>query len=74
MPHLIPISARKMTTILEKDGFECIRTRGSHHFFKHRIDGRTTVVIFHGREIGRGLLRKILKDIDWSVEEFLSKI
>jgi predicted RNA binding protein YcfA (HicA-like mRNA interferase family) len=34
-------------------------------------DGRRTTVPFHaGQDIGRGLLRKILKDIELSPEEF----
>ena len=74
MPHLIPISARKIISVLERENFVCIRTKGGHHFFKHKFDNRTTVVIFHRKDIGVGLLRKILKDVEWSVEEFLLKI
>jgi len=38
----------------------------------HR-DGRATVVPSHGGEdIGRGLLRQILRDIEVSPEEFLT--
>ena len=48
-------------------GFEIVRRRGSHIFFRHP-DGRTTIVPYHkGEDIPRGLLRKILHDIetDW---------
>jgi len=35
-------------------------------------DGRTTVVPVHkGEEIGRGLLKKIIKDVKLTREEFL---
>lgn len=53
----------KLIKILNKLGFKKIRQEGSHIFFKHP-DGRTTVVPCHaGKDIGRGLLREILKDI-----------
>lgn len=52
-------------------GFEAIRQRGSHIYMKHK-DGRCTVVPMHaGREIGRGLLKRILNEIDMSRDEFL---
>ena len=38
---------------------------------KHK-DGRCTVVPMHaGRDIGRGLLKRILNEIDMSREDFL---
>ena len=71
MPHLAPISPKKLMVLLEREGFECTRIRGSHHYYINKKDGRTTVVAVHGsRDIGRGLLRAILKDLNWSVEEF----
>ena len=55
---------------LEKYGFARTRkSRGSHFRYAHP-DGRKTTVPFHeGKDIGRGLLRKILKDADISIEE-----
>ena len=74
MPHLSPISAKKLIKFLEKEGFECVKIKGSHHFFLH-FDKRTTVVPLHGnRDIGVGLLHKIIKDIRLSVADFKNKI
>ena len=43
-------------------------------FLKHS-DGRTTVVPVHpGEEIGRGLLRKIIKDAKLTKDEFLKLV
>ena len=55
---------------LEKLGFSRTRkSKGSHFRYKHP-DGRKTTVPFHeGKDIGRGLLRKILRDVDISIEE-----
>jgi len=69
---LRPISAEKFIRIIESLGFEKIRQTGSHSFWRHS-DGRTTVIPIHpGEKISRGLLTKILKDIELSREEFLA--
>jgi len=68
---LRPIPPQKVIKVLEKIGFKITRRRGSHVFLKHQ-DGRVTVVPVHpGEEIGRGLLRKIIKDAKLTREEFL---
>jgi len=56
---------------IEKLGFSRLRkTRSGHQRCGHP-DGRKTTGPGHkGKTIGRGLLRKILKDIGVSVEEF----
>ncbi len=65
------LSARELIRILTHMGFVEIRQRGSHKYFRHP-DGRTTVVPVHpGRDIGSGLLRKILREIEVSREDFL---
>lgn len=69
MSKLTIISSKDMVKILEKLGFEEIRQKGSHISFRHK-DGRTTLVPFHGEDLGRGLVRKILKDIEITVEEY----
>jgi len=64
------LSANELIKILRKMGFEEIRQRGSHKYFKHP-DGRSTVVPVHpGMEIGRGLLRKIINEIEVERDEF----
>lgn len=69
MPKLIPIKPKKLIKILKELGFSERDAEGSHVFFKHE-DGRTTVVPIHNRELSKGLLRKILNDIQLSVEEY----
>lgn len=70
MTKLIPISGRRFCKILEKLGFEKIYGKGSHIRFKHP-DGRRTVVPVHGNEdLGKGLLRTILNQIDLSKEDY----
>lgn len=55
---------------LEKLGFSCTRkSKGSHFRYKHPDGRKTTVPVHKGKDIGRGLLRKILRDVDISIEE-----
>jgi len=52
-------------------GFDLIRVKGSHHFFFNAANGKTTSVPFHAREeLGIGLIKEILKDIDLPVDEY----
>ena len=72
MGEKLPIlKAKDIIAVLQKIGFENVRQRGSHIFFRH-MDGRTTLVPQHSNEdIGKGLLRKILKEIKLAPKEFL---
>ena len=69
MPMLKP---RDLIRVLRQLGFTKTRQAGSHAFYVHP-DGRATVVSIHGGEdIGRGLLRKMLRDIEILPDEFLN--
>lgn len=71
MPKLIPITAEKLIKILIKIGFVIVRIKGSHHFLFRVLDNKTTTIPIHrGEQIGQGLLRQILRDIDMSVDEY----
>jgi predicted RNA binding protein YcfA (HicA-like mRNA interferase family) len=71
MSKLPMLTAQELISILKKIDFEIIRQKGSHVFLAHE-DGRTTVVPVHpGEDIGRGLLRKIIKeDVKISIQDF----
>lgn len=70
MPHLSPMSAKKLIAMLVREGFVCMRIRGSHHYFLNETTKKTTVVPVHGsRDVGVGLLRTILRDIDMSIDD-----
>lgn len=72
--RLRPLPPEKVIKILKELGFLKIRQRGSHVFMRHP-DGRSTVVPVHkGELIGRGLLRKIIRDIKLKKEEFLKLV
>lgn len=70
MPKLSPISAKKLIKILEKQGFEVVYQKGSHVRLRHSDGRRTTVPMHSGENVGVGLLRKILRDVNISRDEF----
>jgi len=64
------IDARKMEKLLFKLGFERVRQKGSHVFYRHH-DGRTTSVPHHrGRDLARPLIKEILREIELSSDEY----
>jgi predicted RNA binding protein YcfA (HicA-like mRNA interferase family) len=59
-----------MEAVLRELGFEAVRQKGSHVFYRH-ADGRTTTLPNHqGRDLARPLIREILREIDLSLEQF----
>ena len=70
MPKLRPAKSDEVTRVLERLGFTCIRQSGSHAVY-HHPDGRwTTVPIHKGKDLGKGILRKIIKDVKIRINEF----
>lgn len=70
MSSLPILSGKELIKVLKALGFEVIRQKGSHAFLRH-LDGRTTVIPIHStKDLDRGLLRKILRDVELSPEEF----
>jgi predicted RNA binding protein YcfA (HicA-like mRNA interferase family) len=64
------LSGDRVIKALSHAGFQKIRQRGSHIILQHS-DGRMTVVPLHkSEEIGAGLLRKILRDVELTPDEF----
>ena len=71
MTRLPSVTAETIIKALLKAGFRVDRRRGSHWYLKHP-DGRATVVPVHkGETMGRGLLRKIIRDTETDREDFL---
>jgi predicted RNA binding protein YcfA (HicA-like mRNA interferase family) len=69
MPKLPVSQAYDLISALHRAGFETTRQKGSHVRLKH-LDGRVVTVPVHvGKDLGRGLLRKILRDAEWTIED-----
>ena len=70
MSRLPTVGPLVMARVLAALGFEAVRQKGSHVFYRHP-DGRTTTVPHHkGRDLARPLLREILREIEISPEQF----
>ncbi|MCJ7673603.1 MAG: type II toxin-antitoxin system HicA family toxin [Sedimentisphaerales bacterium] len=70
MSKLKLINAKTMEKLLLRLGFERVRQKGSHAFYRHP-DGRVTTVPHHkAKVLARPLLREILREIEITVEDY----
>jgi predicted RNA binding protein YcfA (HicA-like mRNA interferase family) len=69
MTRLPIISGDDCIKALQKLGYQIVRTRGSHTWLVCR--GRSPIPVPRHRELGRGILRKIIRTADISVDEFI---
>ena len=70
MTRLPTLHARKIIQALEQAGFVFYRQVGSHYVLRHPVTRRMTTVPKHGRDIGRNLVRVILKQAGLTEDEF----
>ena len=72
MPKLPVISGSQAIKCFEKIGYQIVRQRGSHIRMHHKSDStKQPLTIPRHRTLGKGLLRKLLRDAELTVEEFL---
>jgi predicted RNA binding protein YcfA (HicA-like mRNA interferase family) len=70
MNGLPVVNFRRMEKVLIHLGFEPVRQRGNHVFYRHP-DGRTTTVPNHpGRDLARPLIREVLREIELTPQQF----
>ncbi len=68
------LNYRIMHKILLHFGFEKVRQKGSHVFYKHP-DGRTTTIPNHkGRDLAKPLIRAIISDMEISLDELIKSL
>ena len=70
MPKLPVVTPQKLIKVLEYFGFIHVGGSGSHKVMKH-ISGKRTTVPMHGKDIPKGTLLAILRDIEISKEELV---
>lgn len=74
MSKLPIVDARTLERILLRWGFQVVRQKGSHVFYRHP-DGRYTTIPHHkGQDISRPLIRKILNEINATVDQFVEAL
>lgn len=70
MSRLKLLPYRDVAKAAEAAGFDWVRCQGSHNTFRS-ADGRIIVIPDHGKQvIVRPLLRKIIRDMGLTVEEY----
>jgi len=70
MSRITLISSKKMVQLIKVLGFEECRQKGSHILFKHK-DGRSALIPFHAsKDLKRGTMISILKDIEITATEY----
>ena len=70
MSRLPQINPRKLVGVLKKAGFEEYNQKGSHLILVDEERDLQTSVPMHSGDIGRGLLKKILKQAELAEEKF----
>ena len=70
MSRLPQLNPRKLVTALKKAGFEECHQKGSHLILVDEEKDLQTSVPMHSGDIGRGLLKKILKQAGLTEEKF----
>lgn len=74
MSKLPIVDARTFERILLKWGFQIVRQKGSHVFYRHP-DGRYTTLPHHkGQDISRPLIRTILNEVNETPEAFIEAL
>lgn len=68
MTRLPILSGRAIIKALAKAGYEQVRQRGSH--IRLQCPGKTSITVPNHKSVGPGLLKKILRDAELTVEEF----
>lgn len=70
MSKLPCISGVECIRVLKRIGFEIVRQKGSHIIVR-RDDPYSEVVVPNHRELARGTLRAIIRQVGLSVDEFI---
>ena len=72
MPRLPVLSSKELIKIFEKTEYFVVRQKGSHIRMHHET--RDSITIPNHKIIGRGLLKKILRDSKISVDDLIKLI
>lgn len=73
MAKLPRITGAEMVRFLEREGFDVVRIRGSHHFMQSE-ELRTSVPVHQRKDLKVGTLRSILRDVQMTPAEFSNRL
>jgi len=66
------VSGQEARAAFERMGFEFTRQRGSHMMLRHRDPPNRRLVIPDHRELAKGTLRRLIRDAELTIEEFVT--
>ncbi|KAF2958258.1 hypothetical protein AS159_00640 [Thermotoga sp. Ku-13t] len=69
MSYLPIVDPKTTGKVLLALGFQRVRQKGSHVFYRHS-NGKYTTIPFHAKDLPESLIRKIIREAGISVEEF----
>lgn len=69
MVKLSPISGRKLAGILGNLGYKIVRQKGSH--MRLSAPGKKSITIPDYKSIDQSLIRKIIRDAEINMDEFI---
>ncbi|MCH8974261.1 MAG: type II toxin-antitoxin system HicA family toxin [Chloroflexi bacterium] len=72
MPPLPVLSGDAFVKAMERIGYRWVHTRGSHMILAHTSGQRLSVP--RHRELDRGLLRRLIRDADLTVQQLLDLV
>jgi predicted RNA binding protein YcfA (HicA-like mRNA interferase family) len=64
------VTAKELIKILEQKGFSFSRQSGSHAIYANQNGIKVTVPIHGKKDLGKGLLKQIMKDAGLTNEDF----
>jgi len=71
MGNKVPrVTGEQAVAAFRKAGYEIDRTSGSHKILRHPTKVGLSVPVHKGCTIGVGLLARLIKDADMTIEEF----
>ena len=72
-PKLPVVSGRQVIQVLEREGYQVVRQRGSHVRLRDESGPEhLPVTVPNHKALKTGLLRQILRDANLTVDEFVS--
>ena len=71
MGRLPSCTAHDVDRVLIRQSFVVMHQNGSHRYYKSPVTGKiVTTVPMHSGDLGRGMLKSVIKQIGYSEEEF----
>jgi len=71
MPRLPVVSARQAVKVFQKVGYEYSHQTGSHIILRSKEPPHRHLTIPDHKELGRGLLRGLIRDAGLTLEQFI---